>query len=148
MTDDLTIRQATMADADELWRIRYAVTENTLTPGYLTDEDLREALEDTGRGWVSMTGGRITGFAIGIATTANIWALFIDPPWQGLGHGARLHDVMVDWLFAQGLELLWLDTGVETKARRFYEARGWQDTGVADEWGRRYELRRPAAPTR
>lgn len=144
MTNELTIRQATMDDADDLWRIRYAVTENTLTPGYITDEDLRESLEDTGRGWVSVVDGRITGFAIGVVATSNIWALFIDPPWQGRGHGARLHDVMVEWLFAQGLDLLWLDTGAQTQARRFYEARGWQDTGVAEAWGIRYELRRKA----
>jgi GNAT superfamily N-acetyltransferase len=142
--DAWRIRQATMADAPEIWRVRYAVTENTLTPGYITDADVREALEDTGRGWVGVVDGQVTGFAIGIATTGNIWALFIDPAWQGRGHGARLHDVMVDWLFEQGLERLWLQTGTDTKARRFYEAHGWQDCGVCNEWEHRYELRRPA----
>ena len=143
MTNGPTIRQATMADAPGIWRIRYAVTENTLTPGYITDEDVRQSLEDTGRGWVSEVDGAMTGFAIGNARTGNIWALFIDPAWQGQGHGARLHDVMVEWLFAQGLELLWLNTGTGTKARRFYEARGWLDRGVSSPCEHRYELRRP-----
>ena len=92
MSGDTIIRQATMADAPAIWRIRYAVRENTLTPGRITDEELRESLEDSGRGWVSVAGGEITGFAIGIVPTGNIWALFVDPPRQGQGHGGHLHD--------------------------------------------------------
>jgi GNAT superfamily N-acetyltransferase len=141
-SNNLEVRVATMADAEPIWRIRYAVTENTLTPGYITDEDVRESLEDTGRGWVSVVDGEITGFAIGLASTGNVWGLFIDPRWQGEGHGSALHDVMVAWLFDQGLDTLWLTTGTTTKARRFYESRGWQDRGEADPVQHRYELRR------
>ncbi|HEX4511114.1 MAG TPA: GNAT family N-acetyltransferase [Burkholderiaceae bacterium] len=139
----VTIRVATMADADDIWRIRYAVTENTLTPGYITNEDVRESLEETGRGWVSTVDGAITGFAIGLAKNGHVWALFIDPPWQGRGHGGLLHDVMIAWLFEQGLDMLWLTTGSGTQARGFYESRGWQDRGAASEFEHRYELPRP-----
>jgi GNAT superfamily N-acetyltransferase len=137
------IRQATRADSPALWRIRYAVTENTLTPGYIDDEDLRREIEDTGRGWVAEEGGEIVGFAIGNACTGNVWALFIDPAYQGRGHGARLHDTMVAWLGAQGLEMLWLTTGTETRARAFYERRGWRDGGPANAREHRYEMRLP-----
>ncbi len=136
------IRQATMADAPEIWRIRYAVRENTLTPGRINDIDLRREIEATGRGWVSEVDGEIVAFAIGNARSGNIWALFVDPAHQGRGHGGRLHDTMVEWLWSQGLETLWLSTGTGTRARAFYEQRGWRDRGAYGELERRYELGR------
>jgi len=41
------LRVATMADAAQIWAVRYAVQENTLTPGRLNNEDLRREIEDT-----------------------------------------------------------------------------------------------------
>ena len=143
--NDPILRQATRADAAGLWRVRYAVTENTLTPGRIDDEELFDQIERTGRGWVVEEDGEIVAFAIGNASDGNIWALFVDPPAQGRGHGARLHDVMVGWLFAQGLERLWLGTGNETRARAFYEKHGWREAGPYGERETRYELARPGA---
>jgi hypothetical protein len=37
---------------------------------------------------------------------------------------------MVNWLFSQGLKRLWLTTGQQTRAQRFYEVAGWQNAGV------------------
>ena len=31
-----------------LWEVRYSVTENTLTPGRISDEELLRAIEDDG----------------------------------------------------------------------------------------------------
>ena len=39
------LRQATMADAASMWIVRHSVTENTLAPGRLSDEDLRREIE-------------------------------------------------------------------------------------------------------
>lgn len=148
-----TLRQATRADRAGLWRVRYAVRENTLTPGRIGDDELFDQIERTGRGWVVVDdrvdsgvedGSDIVAFAIGNASNANIWALFVDPAAQGAGHGSRLHDVMVDWLWSQGLETLWLGTGNGTRARGFYERHGWRDVGAYGEHERRYELSRPA----
>ena len=138
------LRQATRADAPGLWRVRYAVTENTLTPGRIGDDELFDQIERTGRGWVVEEDGEVVAFAIGNASDGNIWALFVDPQVQGRGHGARLHDVMVDWMFAQGLATLWLGTGNETRARAFYEKHGWRNAGPYGEHETRYELTRPA----
>ena len=135
-----------MSDVAEIWRIRYAVRENTLTPGRISDEDVRREIEDTGRGWVAEEGGAVVAFAIGNARTGNIWALFVDPAYQGRGHGARLHHTMVEWLWSQGLDTLWLSTGTETKARAFYERRGWRDAGAYGSVERRYELERADWP--
>ena len=136
------LRQATRADAPGLWRVRYAVTENTLTPGRIGDDELFDQIERTGRGWVIEEDGEVVAFAIGNASDGNIWALFVDPKSQGRGHGARLHDAMVDWMFAQGLDTLWLGTGNETRARAFYEKHGWREVGPYGEWETRYELTR------
>lgn len=127
MHADVVLRQAGMADAPGIWAVRYAVQENTLAPGRISDEDLRRALQDTGRGWVAERDGRILGFAIANAQDGNIWALFVHPDAQGQGLGHRLHQLMLDWLLAQpGTPRPWLGTGAGTQALGFYLRRGWQ----------------------
>ena len=120
--------------------MRYSVTENTLTQGRLSDEDVRREIEDTGRGWVIDDDGQIKAFAIGNAQSGNIWALFVLPEAQGLRYGHRLHEVMIDWLRAQNAPKLWLTTGSQTRACGFYERRGWQRVSVSDSEEVRYEL--------
>lgn len=139
----MTLRQATREDIAPLWIVRYAVRENTLRPGLIDDEDVRREIEDTGRGWVVEDDGRIVAFAIGNAQSGNIWALFVHPDAAGCGHGSRLHDAMVAWLWEQGLQQLWLTTGATTRARAFYEHRGWREAGITDKGEVRYALERP-----
>lgn len=136
------LRQAVVADTAGIWEVRYAVQENTLRRGVLDDEDVRREIEDTGRGWVVEEQGRIVAFAIGHAGSGNIWALFVHPDAQGRGHGSRLHDTMIDWLWSRGLQTLWLTTGPQTRARAFYERRGWVPAGPPDHGDMRMELRR------
>ena len=140
-----TLRQATRDDLAGIWRVRYAVVENTLAPGRIPDAEVVEQLETTGRGWVVEEGGEIVAFAIGDAAAASVWALFVDPRAEGRGHGARLHDTMVAWLWSRGLARLWLDTGEATRARGFYERRGWRCTAPAHAGQVRLELSNPAA---
>ena len=123
------LRQATRDDLAGIWRVRYAVVENTLKPGRIEDDEVVGQLEASGRGWVVEEDGEIAAFAIGDATGANVWALFVDPRAEGRGYGSRLHDTMVEWLWTHGLTTLWLSTGRDTKARGFYERRGWRCTG-------------------
>lgn len=142
------LRQATRDDTAEIWRVRYAVTENTLTPGRISDAELHAHLEDFGRGWVvELAPGphlKIAGFAIGDARDGHIWAMFVDPPLHGQGYGRQLHDVMVDWLFAQGHLRLDLGTQPGSRAEAFYRRAGWRPAGDGlDAWGdRRFELNR------
>jgi GNAT superfamily N-acetyltransferase len=85
---------------------------------------------------------RIVGFAVGNRSTQNIWALFVDPGHEGKGHGRRLHAVMVEWLFAEGVQCIWLSTAPGTRAQRFYESAGWTFCRILPDGEAYYELRR------
>ncbi|MCE4557182.1 GNAT family N-acetyltransferase [Roseateles cellulosilyticus] len=143
----MRLRQATRDDTAEIWRVRYAVTENRLTPGRIGDAELHAHLEDFGRGWVvelePAPNPRIAGFAIGDARDGHIWAMFVDPPLHGQGYGRLLHDEMVRWLFAQGHRRLDLGTEPGSRAEAFYRRAGWRPLGNAtDAHGDRlFELR-------
>jgi GNAT superfamily N-acetyltransferase len=124
------LRVAQRADVGPIQRVRHAVRENRLTSGVITDEDVVDAIERTGRGWVAEIEGRIVGFAVGNAETGNVWALFVEPAHEGRGVGRGLHDAMVEWLWSRGLRRLWLSTEAGTRAVRFYEAAGWSNRGA------------------
>lgn len=132
MPEGLSIRVATRADIAEIQRIRAAVRENRLVSRRIGDEEVIKYLERHGRGWVAEWKGAVCGFAIGDARNGNIWALFVDPAHERLGAGRQLHDTMVDWLFAQGLERLYLGTEPGTRAEGFYRRAGWTQLGIAD----------------
>jgi GNAT superfamily N-acetyltransferase len=123
------LRQALTADIPGIWQVRYSVTENTLTPGRISNEEVRAAIEDSGRGWVIEDEGRIEAFAVGNATTGNVWALFVRPQAQGRGFGSMLHTAMLDWFRTQSTEKLWLSTDANSMARKFYNKHGWQCVG-------------------
>jgi GNAT superfamily N-acetyltransferase len=103
------LRQAVRSDVPDLLRVRRAVSENSLLSLAIPDAQLVEALETTGRGWVIEVDGVIVAFALGDALTGSIWALFVDPPYRGNGYGRRLHDTVVEWLWSQGHDRVWLN---------------------------------------
>jgi GNAT superfamily N-acetyltransferase len=136
---DGLLRQAVAGDVAGMQRVRRAVRENRLVSTVIRDEDVLDAIERTGRGWVVEEGGEVVGFAIGNAN-GNIWALFVDPDHEGRGHGRRLHDTMTDWLRSQGVQRLWLTTEPGTRAQKFYETAGWRFAGMTPHGEARYEL--------
>lgn len=121
-------------------RVRMSVQENRLVSMQLTDADYIDAIESRGRGWVVEVDGTIVAFAVGDASNASIWALFVEPGFEGRGFGRELHDEMVSWLWQQGHERLWLTTDPGTRAQRFYEAAGWRVTGPGAHGEVRLEL--------
>ena len=112
----------------------------------IPDEAVREAIDETGRGWVVEVDGQVVGFAIGNAQTGNIWALFVRPGFDRRGFGRLLHDAMVEWLWSRGLDRLWLSTDPDTRAAGFYESAGWKQVGLADNGELKFEMRRGEAP--
>ena len=137
------LRQATRDDIPAIWDVRYTARENTLRRDTATDEDVRRQIEDTGRGWVVEQDGIIIAFAIGNWASGNVWTIFVHPDFEGRGHGTRLHDTTINWLWSQGLESLWLTIATQAHARKFYERKGWRDMGLTEKGDVRYELLRP-----
>ena len=127
-----SLREAVLSDISAMQRIRHSVRENRLVSTSISDLEVRESIEKTGRGWVIEVEGEIVAFAIGNAETGNVWALFVHPTHEHRGYGRLLHDTMVEWLFSRGLERLWLTTEPGTRAQRFYEAAGWERVGSTD----------------
>ena len=108
------LRQADRSDLPELFRVRHAVSENRRSSLSIPDDQVIEALESTGRGWVIELDGVIVAFAIGDSLTGSISALFVDPPHRGHGYGRRLHDTVVEWLWSQGHDRIWLNAEPST----------------------------------
>ena len=125
-----TLRLAARADVPGMQRVRHAVKENRLVSRVIPDDEVIDAIERSGRGWVVEDGGEVVAFAIGNVVDGSIWALFVDPSHEGRGLGRRLHDAMVEWLHSRGLARLWLTTDPGTRAQRFYERAGWVDRGL------------------
>lgn len=130
MNDRSILRKAHRGDIAAIQRVRAAVRENRLVSRRISDEEVQRHLEVLGRGWVIEVDGAVVAFAIGDATIGNIWALFVDPAHERRGYGRRLHDAMVEWLWSQGLQRLWLATEAGTRAERFYRAAGWRHAGL------------------
>lgn len=134
------LRQARREDIPGMHRVRRAVRENKLTSDAIREEHYVPEIEITGRGWVVTDADEVVAFAVGNRDTGSVWALFVDPAHEGKGHGRRLHDVMVEWLFAEGVERIWLSTDPGTRAQRFYEAAGWSFRRLLPDGQRYYEL--------
>jgi GNAT superfamily N-acetyltransferase len=130
----VNLRIATRDDIAEMQRIRMAVRENQLVSIVLTAADYERHLTNSARTWVALVDGRVAGFAAGDRATANLWALFVDPPHERRGLGRALHDDCVAWLL-EATPAIWLTTERGTRADRFYRAAGWRETGrtVSDE---------------
>lgn len=140
---------ATAADVPEMHRVRMSVRENALVdPTRVQPRDYLPFLERDGRGWVAREDGEVVGFAVGDRARASVWALFVDPDRERRGIGRRLHDAMIEWLFAEGLERVELTTDHGTRAARVYTAAGWRYTGPSDAGEARFEMSRDAWLTR
>ena len=140
---DLAFRRAVEADVPTMMRIRLRVRENQLSdPSSVTPAMCVDYLDKLGRAWVAESDGEIIGFSYA-ARDGSIWALFVDPPREGLGAGKALLRLAVDWLFELGHEELRLGTEANTRADRFYAAQGWTRGEMKDAVEVWYRLRRP-----
>ncbi|HZF31361.1 MAG TPA: GNAT family N-acetyltransferase [Gammaproteobacteria bacterium] len=141
------LRQALTSDIQDIQCVRHSVHENRLVSTVITDDQVQEAIEKTGRGWVIETEGEVVAFAIGNAANGNIWALFVHPDHERRGHGRLLHDTMIDWLWSTGLHRLWLTTQPGTRAQGFYEAAGWRLVSITESAEVHFERYRAGMPT-
>jgi GNAT superfamily N-acetyltransferase len=139
----MDFRLAVPADVLEMHRVRHSVRENVLVDaGSVTFKNTRRMLTRDGRGWVCEVEGRVVGIAIADLAGMNVWALFVEPGYEGMGIGRRLHDTMMDWMFESGATRVWLSTDPRTRAERFYARAGWEFAGRGENGETRFEMTR------
>jgi len=127
----MTIREAFITDIPQIQIVRNSVKENMLSdPALVPDSDVEDYMFRRGKGWVAEDNGVIVGFAIADLQDHNIWALFLHPDHEGKGIGKQLHKTMMDWCFSQTNETIWLSTGFNTRADKFYRMQGWRKVGL------------------
>ncbi|MCW3465252.1 GNAT family N-acetyltransferase [Chitinophaga nivalis] len=134
-------REATLADIPGLFRVRLAVKENRLVnTSLVTEADYIRYLTTDGKGWVAATMHAIIGFAIIDTHRNNIWALFVDPAFEGQGVGKTLQTAMLHWHFTRSAAPLWLGTGKGTRAEKFYTLTGWKPCGILETGEQKFEI--------
>ena len=123
-------REAEIKDIHQMHVVRTSVKENVLSnPGLITMQDYQDYLTTRGKGFVCEIDNIIVGFSIVDLIDKNVWALFVDPAYEGKGIGKKLHDLMLSWYFCQTTETLWLGTEPKTKAEIFYRKNHWMENG-------------------
>jgi len=137
----MNFREAVISDIPQIQVVRHLVKENTLSdPSLVTNEDCEDFMFRRGKGWICETDGKLVGFAIADLQDNNIWALFIDPEYEGKGIGKTLHEMMMNWYFKQGKDHVWLGTSPDTRAAVFYEKAGWKNTGMVNKGELKFEM--------
>lgn len=137
----MPLRPTTVHDIHAMHAVRLAVRENALSDETrVRPEHYRALLRESGRGWVHEESDKVVAFGIADHANRNIWALFVAPRSEGRGIGRALLEVMGTWLFEQSPAPLWLTTGRNTRAERFYRAAGWRAVGSATVGEIRFEL--------
>jgi len=122
-----TFRQASVHDIPAMSRIRLSVNENRLRdPTRITPQMYADFLEKDGRGWVAQVDGEIVAFSYANRIDGSIWALFVDPRFEGQGLGKQLLSLATDWLFSLGFRRVTLSTGTHTRAAQFYTRLEWR----------------------
>lgn len=126
----MKIREAQIEDISAMHRIRLAVKENVLTnPLAVQEAYYVPYLSHPNKGWVCEIADQIVGFSIVDTEEREVWALFVNPFFEGRGIGARLHDELVTWYFSQGKTEVILGTEPGTRAEGFYLHKGWVAIG-------------------
>lgn len=135
------LRQARPTDVEALNSLRLRVKENILSrPHWLTEARTLAAITQTGRGWVWEESGVILGFSVADAGKRNIWALFVEPGFEGRGIGSQLLDQAVQWLRSLSSRTIWLTTDHDTRAESVYRAAGWKEVARLENGEIRFEL--------
>lgn len=134
-------REATIDDIPQIQLVRNSVKENVLSgPALVPDKDVADYITRRGKGWVCEVDEKIVGFSIADLQDNNIWALFLLPEYEGKGIGRNLHQLMLDWYFAQTDEKVWLGTAPKSRAEAFYRQAGWTETGLHGKGEIKFEM--------
>ncbi len=137
----MTFREASVTDILQIQLVRNRVRENRLSdPSLVPDKDVEDYIMRRGKGWVCEVDGHIVAFAIVSVLDNNVWALFVQPGFEGKGIGRELHDRMMNWYFEQTEKAIWLSTAPKTRAENFYRKAGWKETGFHGKGEIKFEM--------
>lgn len=132
MTDSMLphqVRKAVPADIARIREIRTAVRENILSdPSRVTTADILWFI-DNGPIWTWIEDGVVQGFSAGDPRDGTIFALFVDPKWEGRGIGRALIELACQSLRQAGHKAFTLGTEPGTRAEKFYRRNGWVSSG-------------------
>ena len=134
----MLFREAIAEDIPTIFKVRVKVRENYLSLLELrnigiTQESLKEALKSDCKGWVAESDDLMVGFSIANKRTRSVWALFVLPEYEGQGIGRGLLELAMHWLWEQGYDEIWLDTGADphSRANGFYKYLGWKILSIS-----------------
>lgn len=120
----INLRRAVHADIPRLKEIRAAVRENKLgDPASVATEHYIDFI-DRAAIWACDGSGRIVGFGAGDTRDGSVWALFVDPGYEGQGIGRALIDRICGDLAEAGHRIATLGTDPNTRAAHFYRRQG------------------------
>lgn len=126
----MTLRPALLEDVPAMHALRLVVRENRLSdPSKVTQADYQRRLSQPGASWVAEVNGSIVGFAVADFPSRSIWALFMQPEFEGQGIGRSLLRQVTQSLEAAGPGTIHLSTEAGTRAERLYAAAGWTRRG-------------------
>jgi GNAT superfamily N-acetyltransferase len=137
----MNFREALLTDIPHMMAVRLAVKENALSdPALITPKDYEDYLSERGKGWVCEMDGKVVGFAIGDLVKNNVWALFVQPGFEGQGIGRELLISLLDWYYSKTNETIWLSSAPNTRAADFYRSFGWKESGQLPNGELKFEL--------
>ena len=125
----ITIRLMTAPDISEIMRIRMSVRENhmgveEMAAIGITPQSIEEMIKANPCAFVAQLNGSILGFAIADIVGAELFALFIEPRFEGMGAGSKLLTTAEEYLFSKH-NIIRLTTAAQTRAELFYRHHGY-----------------------
>ncbi len=137
-----TIRPAEIADREAFIAMALRSWFDAYT-ALLPQAEIADAPAMMARAWekrwtefrVADLNGALAGFySLGdvqdLADVNYLWHLYVDPGWQRRGIGRALNRAALTEIASRGARSAWLDVlEGNAKARAFYTALGWQETG-------------------
>jgi GNAT superfamily N-acetyltransferase len=126
------VRTATVSDIPRLIEIRGSVRENRLSdPSRVTLADYNWHIAHAPV-YVWEDEGLVKGMSAGDPRDGSIWALFVDPAYEGRGIGQALILAACRSIAAAGHRMAKLSTEPGTRAERFYFRNGWLAKGYTE----------------
>lgn len=141
-------RVATPDDIDTLFAIRTSVVQNHLsreqmTALGITPQVLADSIREAPCVWIAEVEGRPVAFSMVDRAAGEVFAMFVQPGYEGLGLGRRLMAVAEAALFEQHERLFLITDGRdEIRANGFYQRLGWSMVARVEGDDVRYEKSR------